>query len=118
MKTTTMIKAKTRATTGMGVIQERLHGSTHRVGILKVKSQALGYSWGCVEKKVPSNILREKMCNYISRTIKYGNKVVGIVETYKDVRVTYKTNHMPKYLTIEDKKSEVKVQIQNQRIKI
>ena len=37
---------------------------------------------------------------------------------YEDVRATYKTNHVPKYLNIEDKKSEVKVQIQNQRIKI
>ena len=58
------------------------------------------------------------MGNYISRTTNYGNKVVGIMETYEDVWYTYKTNHMPKYLTIGDKKSEVKVQIQNQRIKI
>ena len=58
------------------------------------------------------------MGNYISRTMKYGNKVVGIVETYKYVLSTYKTNHMPKYLNIENKKSEVKVQTQNQHIKM
>ena len=50
--------------------------------------------------------------------MKYSNKVVGIVETYRDVQATYKTKHMPKYLYIEDKKSEVKVQIQNQRTKM
>ena len=44
--------------------------------------------------------------------------MVGIVEMYKDVRATYEKNHMPKYLNIDDKKSEVKVQIQNQRIKM
>ena len=49
--------------------------------------------------------------------MKDGNKVIWIVETYEDVQATYETNHMPKDLTIEDNKSEVKVQIQNQRIK-
>ena len=50
--------------------------------------------------------------------MKYGKKLVGIVEMYKDVLAIYKTKHMPKYLTIEDKKFKVKVRIQNQRIKI
>ena len=50
--------------------------------------------------------------------MKYGNKVVVIVDTYKDVRSTYKSNQMPKYLTIEDNQSEVKVHISNQCIKI
>ena len=58
------------------------------------------------------------MVNYISRIIKYCNGVVRIVEMYKDVRVMYESNHMPKYLTIEDKQSEFKVQIQNQCIKM
>ena len=58
------------------------------------------------------------MGNYISRTTKYDNKVVGIVETYKYVRATYGTNHTPKGLIIEDKKSEVNIQIHNQRIKM
>ena len=58
------------------------------------------------------------MGNYISSTMNCGNKVVGIVETYKDVRATYKTNRMPKDLNTEDKKFEVKVQIHNQRIKM
>ena len=40
------------------------------------------------------------------------------METYKDVWAKYKTNHMPKYLNTEDKKSEIKVYIQNQRIKM
>ena len=44
--------------------------------------------------------------------------MVDIVEKYEDFRATYKTNHRPKYLTIEDKKSEVKIQIQNQHIKM
>ena len=58
------------------------------------------------------------MGNYISRTMNYSNKVVGIVETYKDVRATYKTNNMPKDLSIEWKNAEVKTQIQNHCIKM
>ena len=58
------------------------------------------------------------MGNYISSTKKYGNGVVVIVEMNKDVGFTYRTNHMLKYLTIEDKQSEVKVQIQNHHIKM
>ena len=50
--------------------------------------------------------------------MKYSHKVVGIVETYKDIRATYKTNHMPKILNIEYKKSEVNVQIMNKNIKM
>ena len=58
------------------------------------------------------------MGNYISNTMKCGNEVVGVVETYEDVRATYYTNHMPKDLSIEDKKSDFKIQIQNQCIKM
>ena len=47
-----------------------------------------------IEKKVPYKIFREKMGNYISNTMKYGNEVVDIVETYEDIRATYETNHM------------------------
>ena len=71
----------------------------------------LGLSFKKIENKVPFDIFRESMGNYISRTMKYGNKVVVIVDTYKDVRSTYKSNQMPKYLTIEDNQSEVKVHI-------
>ena len=45
------------------------------------------------------------MCNYISRNIKYGKKLVGIVEMYKHVQATYEINHMLKYLNIKEKKS-------------
>ena len=58
------------------------------------------------------------MGNYILRNMKYGNEVVGIMETYEEFRATYKANHMPKYLTIEYKQSGVKVQIQYQCIKM
>ena len=50
--------------------------------------------------------------------MKYGNEVLSVVETYKDVRTKYETNHMPNYLNIEDNKSEVKEQIQNKIIKM
>ena len=58
------------------------------------------------------------MSNYISVTMKYGNIVVDIVETYKDVRNTYNKKYMLRDLNIEDKKSEFKLQIQNQRNKM
>ena len=60
----------------------------------------------------------DNMSNYISITMKYGNKVLGTVETYKDIRATYKTNHTPKDLNTEDKKFEVKVHIHNQHNKM
>ena len=41
----------------------------------------LGLCFQNIGKKVPFKIFREKMGNYISRTMKYGNEVVGIVET-------------------------------------
>ena len=50
--------------------------------------------------------------------MKYGNGVVSIVETYKDFQATDEKNQMTKDLNIEEKKSEIKVQIQNQRIKM
>ena len=40
--------------------------------------------------------------------------MVGIVNTYKDTWDTYNTNHMHKGLSIEEKKSEVRIKIQNQ----
>ena len=49
------------------------------------------------------------MDNYISRSMNYGNKVVGIVEMYKDFQAKYNKNFMPKDVHIEDNKSEVKV---------
>ena len=42
----------------------------------------LGLSFGKIEKRVPFNIFREKIRNIISRTTKYGNGVVGILEMY------------------------------------
>ena len=50
--------------------------------------------------------------------MKYGNEVVGIVEMYKVFQDTYGTNHMHKYLRIEENKSEVKIKIHNQHIKM
>ena len=50
--------------------------------------------------------------------MKYGNGVVSIVKTYKDFQATDEKNQMTKDLNIEEKKSEIKVQIQNQRIKM
>ena len=41
--------------------------------------------FGKIDKKLTFKIFREKMGKYISRTMKKGNKVVGIVETYEDV---------------------------------
>ena len=48
--------------------------------------------------------------------MKYGNKMVSIMETHEDVWARYNKNHMSKDLNIEDNKSEVKVHIQNKHI--
>ena len=47
----------------------------------------------------------------VCRTMKYGKKVVGIVETCGDVWATYDDNHKPKCLNIEEKKSAIKLYI-------
>ena len=39
----------------------------------------------------------------------YGNEMVGILETYEDVQSSYETNHIPRGLNTEDKKSEVNI---------
>ena len=50
--------------------------------------------------------------------MKYGKKVVDIVDMYREVRDTYGTHKMNKYFIIEDKNSEVKIQNQNQCTKM
>ena len=93
-------------------MSQNFEGEESSIGVV------LGLCFEKIENKVPFKIFRDNMGYYISRTMKYVNKVVGIVETYEDVWSTYKANHMPKYLIIEDKQSEFKLQIQNQRIKM
>ena len=79
-----MIKAKTRATTGMvksenGFVVQHIKSKFWR-WISKHRGSSGDRFWK-IEKKLPFKIFREKMSNYISKTMKYGNKVVGIVDT-------------------------------------
>ena len=120
-KTTTMIEATTRATTGMGnsiMASSSNTSSQNFEGEQPIIGVVLGLHFEKNYKKVPLKIFIDNMDKYISKTTMYGNEVVGIVDRYKDVRSTYFTNHMPKSLIIEDKKSDIKIHIQNQRINV
>ena len=80
-------------------LSQNFEGEESSIGVV------LGLRFKKNEKKVLSKIFRANMSNYISGTMKYGNIVLGIVETCKDVRDTYNKKYMLKYLNIEDKKS-------------
>ena len=96
-----MIKATQILTTGMGkfdnfFIVRKIESKFWR---LRAKHQGSpGDVFQKIEKKLPFKVFKEKMGNYISRNMKYVNKVVGIVDTYKDVRSTYNTWSIKDYI--------------------
>ena len=51
-----------------------------------------------MDKKVTFEVFREKVCNHIERTMKYGQEVSGIVKNYEDVVATYTINKRPREL--------------------
>ena len=53
---------------------QNVEGEESRIGVV------LWLRLNKVEKEVPFELFREKTVNYISRNMKYGNKVVGIVK--------------------------------------
>jgi hypothetical protein len=59
----------------------------------------LGLKYEKMDKKVTFEVFRDKVCNHIERTMKYGQEVSGIVKTYEDVVATYTTNERPSDLT-------------------
>ena len=56
-------------------LSRNFEGEKSSIGVV------LGMRLEKIEKKVPFTIFREKIGNYISRTMKYIDEVVGIAET-------------------------------------
>lgn len=80
-------------------------------GVLGLRSE-----W--YDKKVTFEAFSEKMTDYVLRELKNARDVVSIVRDMKDPKENFKTKNLPKNLTATEKKSDVEVAIQEQRIKI
>ena len=71
----------------------------------------------CLDKKVSFRQFLEKMNEYILREFKNPNDVLSVLRDEEDPRVSFETNNLPDDLTDVEKQSDVKVVIQQQRIK-
>ena len=69
-------------------------------------------------KKEPFDIFKEKLMNYMGREIENSNDLMCILTTGDNPVDEYEKNNMPKDLTDEEKKSEVRVQMQKERIRL
>jgi hypothetical protein len=105
-------RSNTRGTPTMNTANRNFEGAEPGVGAV------LGLRYEKIDKKVTFEIFREKMSNYIERTMKYGDDVACIIKSYEDPLESFETNNMPSELSEEDKKKSVKVAIQQQRIKL
>ena len=71
-----------------------------------------------LDNKMSYSTFMEKMVEYVLREFKNANDVLSLVRDEVDPMVNFETNNLPKDLSDEDKKSEVKVAVQQQRIKL
>jgi len=78
----------------------------------------LGLRTEYLNKKTSFSVFMEKMEEYILRKLNNGSDVLPLVRDQKDPHLAFETKHLPKDLSAEDKKSEVKVEIHKQRIKL
>ena len=78
----------------------------------------LGLRTEWLDKKMSYSTFMEKMVEYVLREFKNANDVLSLVRDEVDPMVNFETNNLPKDLSDEDKKSEVKVAVQQQRIKL
>ena len=78
----------------------------------------LGLRTEYLNKKTSFRVFMEKMEEYILRKLDNGSDVLPLVREQKDPRVSFEKKHLPKELSTEDKKSEVKVEVHKQRIKM
>jgi hypothetical protein len=105
-------RQNTRGTPTLSTVNRTFEGAEPGVGAV------LGLRYEKIDKKVTYEVFREKMSNYIERTMKYGDDVVCIIKEYEDPLEAFESNNMPEELSESDKKKSVKVAIQQQRIKL
>ena len=78
----------------------------------------LGLRMEWLDKKVSYRVFLEKMIDYTLREIDNPTDVLPVLKEQEDPVITFEDIHMPTDLSNEDKKSEVKVAIQNHEIKL
>ena len=78
----------------------------------------LGLRTEYLNKKTSFRVFMEKMEEYILRKLDNGSDVLPLVREQKDPRISFEEKHLPKELSTKDKKSEVKVEVHKQRIKM
>ena len=71
-----------------------------------------------LNKKVSFEVFLEKMTDYVLRELKNAADVVSVVRDMTNPSDDFANKHMPKDLTEKRKKSDVQVQVQQQRIKM
>ena len=78
----------------------------------------LGLRTEWLDKKMSYSTFMEKMVEYVLREFTNANDVLSLVRDEVNPTDDFETNNLPKDLSDTDKKSEVKVAIQQQRIKL
>ena len=86
-------------------------GDTPEIGAV------LGLRTEYLNKNTSFRLFMEKMEEYILRKLDNGSDVLPLVREQKDPGIRFEKNHLPKELSTENKKSEVKVEVHKQRIK-
>ena len=107
----TQVQRGERTTVYIDTSQRDFVGDEPRVGaVLAQKNER-------VDKKAAFDAFREKLCNFIVRELKHGADAVAVVQDMKDPMIDFKANKKPAELSDEDKKKDVEVAIQTQKIK-
>ena len=70
-----------------------------------------------IDKKLPFEQFKDKLVNYVGREFPNGDDIVCIIKSHKDPKPAFDKKHLPEELSEEDKKSDIKVKIQSERIK-
>ena len=78
---------------------------------------ALALSSERIDKKLPFEQFKDKLVNYVGREFTNGDDIVCIIKSRKDPKPAFDKKHLPEELSEEDKKSDIKVKIQSERIK-
>ncbi len=71
-----------------------------------------------ISKKVPFDMFREKLADYVIKTLTHPDDVVKIIKKMKDPEAEFEKEHMPTDLTAEEAKSMAKKSIFEQKCKL
>ena len=78
----------------------------------------LGLRTEWLDKKMSYSTFMEKMVEYVLREFTNANDVISLIRDEVNPTVDFEANNLPKDLSDTDKESEVKVAVQQQRIRL